>query len=482
MRNKTFTLLFTIFMGIQGFAQLTRVEPNTSLKIEDGTSLDITQGDLIIESDNSGDASLIDLGEVTYSGGGIIHVDRYLTNGKWHLISSPVQVAEANLFLNDYLQYHTESTNDWTDINSLSAPLEVMQGYSIWSTEPGPTIESYTGISNTGTQYIAFTKTSAGFNLLGNPYPSSIDWNEVNLPSNLNGQFYLWDPGIGLNGDYVYYIGGGGPANTTSQFIPSGQGLFVEATGNGTLTLDNNVRSHGSQLFYKSQVTNPMLVLKVSGNGVSSQAAVRFNVQATDAIDRLLDVRKIISGNNDIPNLYSFAEEEKMAINTLPGIPGHETIPMAFEAGLTGNYTLLATELQSIPDEVAVYLEDVPANHTQDLRAEPAYTFFHNAGTTRDLRIHFKNATGISTPETTVRLNVRCNLNENVLNIWFDEQDFAGSEQKTTLKVFSLTGQQVLSQELNGLTHQISFRGSASVYLLQITSSKGVFLTKLVNQ
>ena len=62
-----------IFVGAGSLlsAQGLKVEPGTCIKVETGTTLDISGGgDLFLESDATGDASLIDLGSITYSGGG----------------------------------------------------------------------------------------------------------------------------------------------------------------------------------------------------------------------------------------------------------------------------------------------------------------------------------------------------------------------------------------------------------------------------
>lgn len=59
---------------------------------------------------------------------------------------------------------------------------------------------------------------------------------------------------------------GGGEANNTTQYIPSGQGFFIRADGGvGMLTLENDDRTHGGQAFYKSGEENQMLVLKATG-------------------------------------------------------------------------------------------------------------------------------------------------------------------------------------------------------------------------
>jgi len=320
--------------------------------VETSTTLDISGGgDLFLESDTTGDASLIDLGTVSYTGGGEAKVKRYLTNGKWHLISAPVAGAVAGQFENDYMQIHDETTNSWTDVTSLTYGLEAAKGYALWTVDGAPTTEVFAGTTHTGNQTysLSFTNSEKGFNLVGNPYPSALDWEAVTIPGQLSGAIWLFDPTVGDNGDYKYYISGGGGSNTTTQYIPSGQGFFVKATsGAGTLTLQNDDRTHGGQAYYKSGDDNQMLVLKATGNNITTQTAIRFIAEATSQVDRLFDVQKIISNSTDVPNVYTQCAGEKMAINTLPSVTGHETVPLFFEAGMDGTDTFTASELESL--------------------------------------------------------------------------------------------------------------------------------------
>jgi hypothetical protein len=355
-----------------------------------------------------------------------------------------------------------------------------MKGFSLWSTESAASTETFSGISNSGILQFNFSNGGNGYNLLGNPYPSAIDWDAVNIPSGLNGQFYLWDPTIGANGDYVYYIEGGGPANTTTQFIQSGQGFFVEANAAGVLQLDNSARVHSIQNFYKNTAAFPMIVMKTSGNGVITQTAVRFDPSATDAIDRLLDVRKILSGNEDIPNLYSYAASEKMAINTLASVSGNQIIPLGFTAGINGTYTIQATEIESIPANIQILFEDFENNRIQDLRKQPEYTFAHNAGDEKPFRLHFKQATGIEEPGVSVNPYLFCAVMDEQLRFRMDETIFPANSRELQLSVYSITGQQLMKTKLTGAEHSIPFQMSPAVYLVSITTPKGVYTTKVV--
>jgi len=226
---KKFTLILFFLLILTGLYQVKPqgliIQPGTCMKIESGTTLDMSAGDLTVQSGASGDASLIDLGNVTYTGGGQARVQRYLTQGKWHLISSPVSSAVSGMFLNDYLQYFTEGANSWSDIPPVNTPLNVKQGYALWTVDGAPTTEVFSGTTNTGNQSRNFTLIDEGWNLMGNPYPSAIDWDAVTIPDELNGTFWLFDPTTGANGEYRYYIKDGKNGNTTSQFIPSGQGF-----------------------------------------------------------------------------------------------------------------------------------------------------------------------------------------------------------------------------------------------------------------
>ncbi len=71
MKCKTVLLMtMLIAAGPLLSAQGLKVETGTCIKVETGTTLDISGGgDLFLESDALGDASLIDLGSVSYTDG-----------------------------------------------------------------------------------------------------------------------------------------------------------------------------------------------------------------------------------------------------------------------------------------------------------------------------------------------------------------------------------------------------------------------------
>lgn len=481
---KTITVLLITMLVVTGSflsAQELKVETGTCIKVETGTTLDISGGgNLLLGSDATGDASLIDFGSVSYTGGGEAKVERYLTNGKWHLISAPMSNAVSGMFLNDYLEIHDEVSNGWTDVTSTTYGLIPAKGYALWTVDANPTTETFAGTTNTGNQSYSFTQSGQGYNLVGNPYPSALDWDAVTIPGELSGAIWLFDPTVGSNGDYKYYISEGGGSNTTTRYIPSGQGFFVRATGGtGTLAIDNSDRTHGGQNFYKAATqSNQMLVLKATGNNITTQTAIRFIPEATPNVDRLFDVNKIISNSTDVPNVYTKCDGDKMAINTLPSIAGNETVPVYFEAGMDGTYSFTATELESIPAEVPVFLEDVSLNYLQDLRKNPEYSFTYTSGVEKEFKIHFKDVTGLD-EFTTKAPAFQCFISNGRLSV-----NYLGSspfEGPATISVYSFTGQRILTNKTGNPQTEISFFAPAAIYIVHIQYKQAIYSNKVFN-
>lgn len=320
----------------------------------------------------------------------------------------------------------------------------------------------------------SFTQNGDGWNLLGNPYPSALDWDAVTIPTELNGAIWLFDPTISANGDYVYYINGGGAANTTSQFIPSGQGFFVRATGGaGTLTIDNSTRVHNSQAFYKNS-DKDLLVLKANGNDVTTQTAIRFDQNATAKADRLFDVYKIIPDGPDVPVLFTKAENENMAINTLPSIEKNGIVPVWFRAETSGDYTITATEIETFDSNIPIYIEDIQSGIIQNLREMPEYYFNYNTGSDKSFLIYF------SKPENSNRLKeVKINSYTNGLQVDFPVAELGNPEFEAQIMVFDLTGRKVLQTRTTEIHNQISFKGNNNIYMVSVITDKDAANAKI---
>ncbi len=333
------------------------------LTVESGATLSVNSG-----------GSLITIGNITNNG--TINMNHNVDDGEWHLISIPTAGITAENFLLDYLQLWDETVPEWTDITDPEAPLNTNIGYALWATGSKSSY-TFTGTPLTGEQSAAITLSdnfstdegNDGANLLGNPYPSSIDWSGLD---DTWGAVYYWDPSANSGaGDYIEWNNNVGSG---SQFIPPMQGFFIVATesntteGTGTFTLNNVNRTHSGAIgYYKSKIQNGIVLEARNGNLVD-EVFIMFKDEATPAFDLQSDALKFLSGAEGIAQIYTFGENRKLAIDTRPAC---ETIQLGFENETTGFYTIVATEIDGITTAI---LEDTKENIFHDL-TQSDYSF-----------------------------------------------------------------------------------------------------------
>lgn len=313
--------------------------------------------------------SLITGGAVT----GMATVESSLTGGNWHLISSPVSGAFSGMFLGKYLQAHSEGSNTYSDIELPTASLTPMKGFAVFN-GTGFTA-SYVGSLNTGAVSANLTRSqmgaNSGWNLLGNPYPSSIDWNAATgwTKTNVTGATYIH----ATMSTWASFVAGVG-ANGGSQFIAPGQGFFVQVTDGpttGVLGMTNSVRVHNAAPFFKSEVTN-LVRLAVSGNDYTDEAVVRILPEATTDFDGDYDAVKLFGEVAEAAQLYSLGSSE-LAINSTPST---NPVQVGMRAGASGRYTITATEVN---DLAYVTLEDTKTGKFTNLKSG-SYSFEFVAG------------------------------------------------------------------------------------------------------
>jgi len=326
--------------------------------------------DITLKSDATGTATILDNGLLAVNG--TSYVERWFSGNTadWHLVSSPIMNAQAGVFMDMFLQSFDEASNSYTEIIDPVVPLNVMEGYGLYSTLGVDNIVTFSGALNLGPQSGDYTADGLGWNLLGNPYPSSIDWQSVVIPPGLSAEVHYIDALSGANLSFVQGVGGPG-----SQYIPPGQGFFVSATGPGSLVVDDLSRSHlGRNFFYKN--SNPyVLVLDASGESYSDETWIHFNDEANVEHDGTYDAFKRISYSNPaLPQIFSISPSgDHLSVN---GLPKTDMVPLGFTAVNSGEFTINVIETGEFNE---IILEDLFTNHQVGLLSQP-YTFSYTEG------------------------------------------------------------------------------------------------------
>jgi hypothetical protein len=390
----------------------------------------------------------------------------------------------SGVYLHCWLKTYDESSNMWADfIVPETDPMPTMQGFAVWSSSINPwsqwapplgdTTTHYIGTPNFQSQSVGLTNTVDGWNFVGNPYPSALDWEadgwtKTNLTTDM---FAIWN---GTAGDYAQYTVGSGGINDGTQYIPSTQGFFVQCdAGGGTLGVNDASRVYSVQAFWKNsqELFAQRLSLTLSNGTNNDETVIFFNSNASTGIDYSYDARKFFSSTT--AQLFTMSGQYKMAINTLNNPDQSDAIPMgiAIPQDGAGQDTISASNIESIDASTPIYLEDLKEKNYVDLRQNATYSF---AASPQDdpLRfiVHFKNTLGIADPGNTSVTNIYSYNKDVYVN-------FTGSNGE--IVIYNLLGQEVSRKNAENGLNKISLTQSNSAYVVKVISNQSVVSQKV---
>lgn len=391
----------TLIINPNASATIAEINNNGTLRLESG------QGEF-------GVASLI---HDSYSGSGITRTNLFLRSGLfgsefvWHYISMPVTGIAATLFntlnLAQFLesettsegndsgwityqgyQYSTTNTNEAYEFNTL----ELGKGYNYYNVNSTTfTIQGTLNIS-TIRQNLSYSGASdyQGFNLIGNPFASCINWKfliEESHTSNVSDAIYF------TNRDKMAAYVSGVSVNGGTGFIPPLQGFFVKSTASGGyVDFVPGARVHSpDQMRYKKKSadfsgkdndTISFFRLRLITPGDSADVVVRFNKLATDGFDEALDAYTFSRAMGNF-NIWTTTGNTDYCINALPFPVESVIVPIGVNIKIPGTYKLSSAELKKL-DLYNITLTDLMTSQVADLKKGEYVEFTSDAGPTEN--------------------------------------------------------------------------------------------------
>ncbi len=310
---------------------------------------------------NSG-ASLITTGD--FDNNGTINIQKSIANdAQWHFIAAPTTNAKASIFNGMYLQKWDETSKAWLDITDPDESLSPAKGYSLWSPDGAKGNFTFTGTPNTGNQSISLSYhdnsvQNDGANLVGNPYPSYLDWDQVSG----YGSKYTWDGSV-----YKAYTQTGS-YGTGSRYVAPMEGFFVVTASSGSiLTLTNDMRTHTSAKKDATALAHG-IVLTAGNENYSDALFIVFDEAANESFELPRDAWKFISGTAGVSQLWSECPDGNLAVDVRPET---ECIQLGFTNNEAGTY---AIGIKEIADINTAILEDTKINIFHKL-TEGDYSF-----------------------------------------------------------------------------------------------------------
>jgi hypothetical protein len=356
----------------------------------------------------------------------------------------------------------------------------------------------------TGANGVTITATDDNWNLVGNPYPSSIDaLSFLTQNANTDGNVRLWTHGSAIGSasasfynsytwgyadSYLTFNTSGPNPPGFSGKIGSGQGFFIsvlEGTPTLSVTFNNSMRrfDYDNSEFYRTSDTelnadtlerNRIWLSILNEANVNSTTMVGYIDGATMGKDRLFDATHMPSGLPGSLSIYSLIGEDKMNIQGRPNpFIQSDIVPLGYDVTANGIYKIAIADVDGLFDDEnqQIYLEDTLLGIMHDLKAN-YYTFTSDTGTfdTR-FRLHYANtALGIPTNDNA---NTFSYINNNVLNI-------KSTKNIEQLEIYDITGKLIKSIAAKAAEQTLAtdFNYPKGVYLLKIKLDSGIYVTK----
>jgi len=461
------------------------IQPNKSLSVLGNIVNDAGTQGLIIASDATGTGMLQHNTQFVPA-----TVQLHIPGNAWdwHLISAPLtQAVDESDFIPfsgyDLYCYH-EPNMLWVNYkNTTNSPtfLEINgpnfnpgSGYMV-AYQDIATPKQFQGLLNNGTIATELTTAAAnadlrGYHLLGNPYPSAIDWKAAsgwsrsNLELNAGGyDFWIFNEATGNYGSYNSALSGDLGTNGTSRYIATGQGFIVRAASEGTISMNNNVRSLQNPSFLKADSTqNPLISLRFNApNGLSDEMMVTFNTSG-----EVGGTTKLPSLQSLAPNCWAQYGSHRHSIH-FAGLPATKTLPIHLKVAVEGQHSIYIPQLHNFPIQSSIKLIDLFTNSIYELTNETSIHFHaHPNDPTARFLLEFGGSIGLQ--ELSKNKLFTASYSNGMLNIHFEQQPESG-----VVSVYAVNGQ---------LLYQSQLHGAANSYSLSVTLSSGVHIVSYSNE
>jgi len=336
-----------------------------------------TSDALVLRSDINGTARVATINSGNIIGDAV--VQRYIPAGEtnYRMLASAVQDATIQDWKDDFLTSGFQGSHwpDWPTAanpfysiqhynetatgsqnqgyehpNSAADPLVPGRGYWIWCGDKLSGTKAFTtdvvGPLNTGDidanlQYTnTGNPTADGWNLVGNPYASPLDWSNILTPE-LSKKFYVYDPQSGnmdlwneLDGSNLYFLNGN---------VESGQSFWIQANSTTNLIIEEVDKAANSIGLFENDITQeiPMLAIDINSemNHFFDRVKLKWNDNATAGVDEY-DAVKFNYGNYYAPRMAFEIEERILSISSMPAPTEKLDLSLKIWASKAGNYTL----------------------------------------------------------------------------------------------------------------------------------------------
>ena len=338
-----------------------------------------------------------------------------------------------------------------------------------------------TGSVPSGTLTRTPANPKAGFNLVGNPYPSCVNVRTViNTTAALEKTIWYRT----RNTNYVFQT-----YNTTSNVgtlnnvadgkitgtVPPMQAFWVRVAKDYTsasFSFENSMRSHLTShtdtlnaFKVKAVVAeNKILRLNVANTTSSDETVLYFNANASDTND-IYDSNKWLNNGTTTPNLYTTVGSEKLVINGMNAIPYDVEIPLTVE-GNPGTYTFTASEFSNFATDDKIQLIDKVEGTTDLNLGNHQFSIADGEDTAGRFSIIFRSAGSTTAVDTNSSKGISIYSNSNGIHVSLNNT----LDENASVRVFNAVGQQLVNQHLTNRATTVNGNFNPGVYVVKVSN------------
>jgi len=240
--------------------------------------------------------------------------------------------------------------------------------------------------SLTDTIFYDLNALDQGWNLIGNPTASTLDWDASSgwTKTNVENSIYIWDPSAN-SGEGEYLVWNGTVGTLGSGKIPPFQAFWVHVTDSTTLKFTNDVKIDSIGTFLRSSQTDETISLPItlSVGDLQTTSYLSFSEDGITGPDRK-DAYRLQSMSDNWLGLYSLSSAKyvsPLVINHLPLIKDELiTIPLYYDAQLNKSstnqsYTLNWKLPDNWPSDWRISLQDHKTEASISMTENSTYSF-----------------------------------------------------------------------------------------------------------
>jgi hypothetical protein len=486
------------------------IKPEATVTTTQDLTLEGAKRAIVVETSTASGSprgSYIVYGDVNVdpSNKGSMEVQSYitgLTNGSdtlyyMHFVGAPVEdtttgynnsvrLQQFNMTYLDTYAYEYDAsidTNDpatpWVNVWPFWHEVPLGKGLALTNGVAGSDIMYMEGypIGNTNITYNITYNVGNPYELLSNPFPSAIDFDQFasDNAARVQSKYRIWNAS---GGNYITRSNGTG----ASRYIQYGQSFFIVTSANGNVTFNNNEKVHNTVAFRETNPNELAMYVEGGSIGYNDELYIRFIENVSNGLDEH-DMLKWNSINASATMIRSIADDGSgLAINMLPESSLYNagtSVPVHFDCGEDADYTFTFEGIESFNGDVEIWLEDLQTEIWYSI--SPGHNQYLFAASPSDVKhrfnIHFFGPTSIFEDQT--------NIDDKNIKIYaFGNHAYVLNNSNETINnvaIHNLMGQNIYNGKLPQQTlNKIFVSGQTGYYVVSVETNKNIYSEKVL--